>query len=468
MEFKELVGLAALLTGIPLACAILLFWSRARDWVFFVLVAWTVFGHHTHINFLSREWYRGTTRGFEFTPLDILAVALLGALLLRPRRGRRRWYWLGGLLPMLTYAAYATLSLLFAEPKLFALFELNKLVRGIVVLVAAALYVQGERELKWFVWGLITAVWVEGIVALKMRYLGGVHRVFGSLDHPNSLSMFLCMCAPVLYCAAMSHWRRGLRWAALGGVTLASAGVILTISRMGVLALSVVLLGAVAACFSFRLSLRNLVMSGAVLGALVFGVAYAWTTLMSRYGEASLEDEYGTESLLGRGSYLRLGVMLANENLLGVGLNNWCWWVSNEYGPRFGIPYRPYESTSAPPDQTVPRGLDAAQAPPAHNLAALTAGELGWPGLVIFAAVWVRWLWMGASFLFRRSPDPVSRLGLGLFFALLAVILQSFTEWEYRQTPILFSVHLLMGTLAGVYWQRQRAARAAQVAAATR
>jgi hypothetical protein len=442
----------------------MLLWSRARDWVFFVLVAWTVFGHHTHINFISREWYRGTTRGFEFTPLDILAVALLCALLLRPRRGQQRWYWLGGLLPMLVYAAYGTLSLLFAEPKLFALFELNKVLRGVVVLVAAALYVQSEREVRWFAWALVAAVWAEGIIALKMRYLGGVHRVFGSLDHPNSLSMFMCMCAPVLYMVAMANVSRRLQWAALGGVALASVAVILTISRMGVIALGVVLLGAVAACFTLRLNLRNLVISAAVMLGLVLGVGYAWSTLMSRYGEASLEDEYGTESLLGRGSYIRLGVMLANENLLGVGLNNWCWWVSNEYGPRFGIPYKPYESTSEPPDFSVPRGLDTAQAPPAHNLAALTAGELGWPGLLIFAAVWVRWFWMGASFLFKRSADLLSRVGAGLLFALLAVFLQSFTEWEYRQTPILFSVHLLMGTLAGIYWQRQRAARAARLA----
>ena len=159
--------------------------------------------------------------------------------------------------------------------------------------------------------------------------------------------------------------------------------------------------------------------------------------------------------------------MLANENLLGVGLNNWCWWVSNDYGPRFGIPYKPYESTSEPPDFTIPRGLDAAQAPPAHNLAALTAGELAWPGLLIFTAVWARWFWMGASFLFKRSVDPLSRVGTGLFFALLAVILQSFTELEYRQTPILFSVHLLMGALVGICWQRQRAARAVRLATAT-
>ncbi len=76
--------------------------------------------------------------------------------------------------------------------------------------------------------------------------------------------------------------------------------------------------------------------------------------------------------------------------------------------------------------------------------------ETGWPGVFLFAVVWLRWFRMGASF-FNRSPAFRSRFGIGVFFGLLGAFAQSFSEWECRQTPLLFLLHILLGALAAVY-----------------
>ena len=95
---------------------------------------------------------------------------------------------------------------------------------------------------------------------------------------------------------------------------------------------------------------------------------------------------------------------IAKDQTFGVGLNNWSYWVSQKYGPKLGYRFVPYKGTDIEPSTYIPPGsnVDEAQAAPAHSLGALTAGELGIPGLVIFSIVWCRWFQIAGSFLWRR------------------------------------------------------------------
>jgi hypothetical protein len=181
-------------------------------------------------------------------------------------------------------------------------------------------------------------------------------------------------------------------------------------------------------------------------------VAKAWHTIQSRYDESSLSQEYKGHTQ-NRGYYITIAEAIAQDRFFGVGLNNWSYWVSNQYGPMLGWHFVPYIDTENYPSDVVPPGrdIDAAQAAPAHNLGALTLGELGIPGLLIFTLLWVRWFQMGASFLWWRVSDPTLRLGAGIFFCTWGIWLQSLTEWVYRQTAIFFTFNILMGTLASLY-----------------
>jgi hypothetical protein len=146
--------------------------------------------------------------------------------------------------------------------------------------------------------------------------------------------------------------------------------------------------------------------------------------------------------------------MIVSERPWGCGLNNWSWCVSNRYGPLLGLRYLSYESVDERPrPRPIPAGskVDSPQAPPAHSLFAITLGETGWVGVILLGLLWLRWLQLGGSFLVARSPAFRSRFGTGVFFALLGMMLQSQVEWEIRQTPLLFLLHLLLGALAAVY-----------------
>src|SRR6266850_3924059 len=92
MQNKDLIGLVLMLVGIGggIICACLS--QRVRDLLFMGMVFLAPMTEDFDINFVSRDFYRGTTRGFEFSIVDILSLSLLFSALLVPRRGQSRGF----------------------------------------------------------------------------------------------------------------------------------------------------------------------------------------------------------------------------------------------------------------------------------------------------------------------------------------------------------------------------------------
>src|SRR5437764_5759981 len=242
MENKDLIGLVLAVTGIAGGVLVTCISTRARDLFFLAMVWLAPMTENYDVNFVSRDFYRGTTRGFEFSLVDILSISLLVSALLAPRRGQSRGYWPASLGLMLLFFSYACFNVGIADPKLFGLFELSKMVRGLTIFLAVAFYLRTERELRLFILALGLVVCYEGGLALKQRYISGYHRVPGTLDDSNSLSVFLCTTAPVFVAALTSRIPKSLKALSAMAIALACLGVVLTISRAGVVIIAVVLL----------------------------------------------------------------------------------------------------------------------------------------------------------------------------------------------------------------------------------
>lgn len=428
----------------------------ARDAVLFCFVAGAVLAEKCSAEFWTHYWYRGTTRGLEVSLLDALALALLIGAWFARDAARPRWYWPVGLAGLLAYFFCAGFSVLVADPKIFGLFELSKIARSILVFLAAAAIVRGPRQVAVIVAGLVCAVGWQGALSLKHRFLDGMPRVAGSLTHANSLSMYLCLTAPVLTAAVLAiDLSRWLRVAAGVALVVAAGTSLMTLSRAGIPTFAFVVAGTAFFSMSWRPSIGKLVALGAASVVALVLVAATWSSVRERYAESTLREEYlDRNAFESRGYYLRIAELILSERFFGVGLNNWSYWVSKSYGAKIGTPFEDYDNLYfTPPKEAL---LNIHYAAPAHSLAALTAGEMGWPGLAVFSLMWVRWLWAGAGFLRRRSFGAMRVMGVGCFFGIVGLLLQSTTEWTYRQTPILFTCHLLLGMLAALCYQRKR------------
>jgi hypothetical protein len=270
--------------------------------------------------------------------------------------------------------------------------------------------------------------------------------------------MYLCLVAPIFVAAAASSLPRLFRVVSIIAIGAAALTILMTISRAGVPIFALTMLGATAFCVSWRVTPRKIFATTLVvlcIGGLSFK---AWDSLRNRYAEATFKDEYLDDQQEGRGYYFRLANVIVEDKFFGVGLNNWSFWVSKKYGAMVGRPYDDYDDlhSNKPDNQTVENLVWAA---PAHSLAALTVGELGVPGLILFALLWGRWFQMGLRFLFKRTPEAMHRLGVGIFFGLCGIFLQSLTEWTFRQTHIFLTFNILIGTLASLCYAKRRACR---------
>jgi hypothetical protein len=430
--------------------------QRCRDIAFFLVVAGAVVAERgmADVNFLGQYWYRGTARGIGLSVIDVLAFGVLVASLIAPRYPRRQWFVPAGLGLFALYFAYCIFSVARAQQPMFGVWELVNIPRAMLIMLAAAAFVRTRRELGIVVLGLCAAVGIQALYALKQRFVGGMFRPPGTLDHANSLSMYICTVAPVLLAAALSDWNKYLRLLALIATAVASVTVLLTLSRAGLPIFAVVMAGTAVMCTTWRITRQKIVIMLAIgigTGAML---AKSWDMLVVRFGSASWEEELVAIDGENRGIYWRWAKMMIDDDPFGVGLNNWSYAVSKTYGERVGFRYEDYDDIKVAPEKAdIP---SIRYAPPAHALAALSLGEIGIPGTAIFLLVWARWFQLGAMFLWRRlNRDPMHRLGIGILFGTTGMFLQSATEWTYRQTGLLLTFHLLMGVLASLHYLRR-------------
>ena len=458
-EYKYIIFMLGSVVCVPVGILFASQFRKIHDAVFMFLVFGTcmpsgLFGFPTDINFLSREWYRGTTRGIEVSYLDLLAIILLVSSVIIRRKEGRKMYWPPSLVVLTLYFIWCVLNVaLMSDPAIFGVFEVTKLARAILLFLAVAIYIRSPREIQVFLWALVVTMLYQAGICLRDRYIFHIHRVRGTLGHPNSLSMYCLQCAPIFVASFLAQDIPKLLKALCVVAYLAAAGcILLTISRTGFAALMVLSMASFGLCMGFRITPGRMGM--ALLGCLLFTamVVISWDTIMSRLGDFDLKAEYSEDG--DRGSYFRMGApAIADRPITGVGLNNWSWWITNRYGLETRPDYVPYLSLNVPPDNL------KASAAPAHNLYLLTVTELGWPGLILFLALLVQWSWMSGKAVILGGDTLLAAVRIGTFLSLGGVILQSWTEWEFRQTPMYFLGHIVMGVAAALYFYCDKSTR---------
>src|SRR5437588_1084804 len=289
MTLKHLIGLILIGLAIPSVCLGAALSRRLRSLAFFVMMVGWVVTDRMDIHFFSFDLYRGSTRGVEISVLDILGLGVLVGQLAHPSSAGKRWYWPASLLFMLFYFFYCCVSVAMSSPKLFGMFELTKILRGMLIFLTAAWFIRSEKELGLLVMALACAVGFEGLLALKERMIGHMERVTGTLDHPNSLSMYLCMVTPVLVAAATSNFPKTFRMLFAASISLATLAVLLTFSRAGIPIFALVVLGTTAACVSLRFTFKKAVLSFFICMALALVLLKVWDNMKNRYNEATLQ-----------------------------------------------------------------------------------------------------------------------------------------------------------------------------------
>jgi len=471
LTHKQLIALNCMAGFLIVGLVACLLCPRLRDPALFVMIFGAVFVRKwMDITFGGIWWYRGTTRGFEMSGIDLATWCLLGATLLAPRYRSHRIYFPAGVGLWGLYFLYCCWSVGHSDPYVFGIWELTKHFRALVILITAALFIRTRRELFVMVLAFACSVWFLGLNAIEQRVIKHVLRPPATLDHENSLSMYLCTVTPVFVASIFADWPKWFRWFCGMTCVLAVVGSVLAVSRTGMPVLAFVMLGTAICCVSWQLTRRKILTVLSCVAAAGLALVVAWDRITVRYTHASgtvMDELMGEAGFESRAEYKNLAKQIVESRPLGVGLNNWSYYISKTYLSRSGIRYNDYDEITSPLDRDADPEVQPTFAPPAHSIFYLTIGELGIVGFGLLMLAFFRWFQMGASFLFGRlNADPMHRLGIGLLFCAAGMFLHSVTEWTYRQTQLMFTFHVLMGALASLYYlkrQRKRAEKEARV-----
>jgi len=441
VELKHWIFLAMSVVAIPALAAL----GLRHRWGERLLVAGALLStsYLVDINFISMEWYRGDTRGFEFGVTDwmviALAVTMLGSSRWAGRRPRVPPLWL----PLTLYLAIAAASVLAAYVPVYAGFGLFKLLRAMAVYWVAYNWLRSEDDLRFVLLVLVAMVGIQFLLVLGQR-AGGLYRAVGSTPHPNTLAVYVNFMNMIFLAVLMSG---RLRFPASAVVWIGFAmGTLIVLATFSRGALATMALGyglVVTLSLLDRARPRKLVMVGIMALAALPLVVKTAPSVIHRFQTAPVE------SGLSRQQANAAALEMARNHVLGVGLNNYSHVVNNTAYSRFV----PLEAD---------RGI-------VHNVYLLQASELGWVGLAAFLLIVAGFFWRAGRFLARRTDDLASAVAIGIFVGMLALWTQSLLEWLFRQTYVTIQFFLLAGFLcalprvsSGIRRGRQR--RAALIA----
>jgi len=457
MEAKYVIFILCALLGVPagiLACVV---FPALTRWVVILMVWATCEPMTVGINFVSREFYRANTRGFEVTLADLCALVLAGYMLMKSKDKPIRWF-PPMTIPTLLYLLVGFVSWTLTGPSLpvpeeairmpytqfevglYPLFELCKIARGYFLFWVIVNYARDEKTSKDLLWGIAVTVLYMGYLALSSRYLYGVNRVKATLGHPNTLATYMAMTGS--FCFAFVLCFRSMMASLFWGflTMLSTIGVILTISRGGLAALVVGIWINTMALLPRHLNLKNMALI--LLSVLVAGaiLAAAMDTLAARFvGQQNAADDMAY-----RGKYNAEARLMAQDHFFGVGLGNfsaqsWC-------------------KYAAQVDPDLPPGT------PAHNNWFLTLGELGRLGVAALALFWLRFFQLVIPFYVRGKKGLLTTLALAGCTSIIVNHIQSLLQLGYRQTPLFFMTMIFMGLGVAAWYEKRGQAQASEAA----
>ncbi len=422
---KYLIFLTFLATGVPAMAIMAMSMRKMRMLLLAGLVASSVLGARASINFISMEHYRGPDRGYELTLTDLLAWALCLALVMKfPQR--IKWipvntFW------MLVFFISAIISVNVAPDRLVASFTLAKLVRLYIVYWCVYNVLRIDEELWPVCLGMVGMGLFLTMLAVQQKYLYGMYRVHGPFDHSNTIPMYANLAMPSLVIWALCDPRLSATRAAI--TMVAALGMVFSIlatgSRAGTALAGACLLAALFTALMRHPARRVYVASGVVLVGMVLGGLKAADTYIYRFKNAP------KASAEARDEFNYAAELMARDNTFGVGLNSFSKVLTERAAYRQHIQVMGNEE----------------HAGVCHHIYWLTAAEMGYPGLVIFCIMIVRFQWLAVRGALRsKSLEGLTLIATALGMG--ALHLTGFLEWALRITPVSYQFVVVAGLTA--------------------
>jgi hypothetical protein len=393
----------------------------------------------------SVEFYRGHTKGFEASLIEIVAVALIASSFFR-RDGTFRWFPPGTWLYLL-WCFLCCLSLVSAYNKTYVLMAAVKFTMVVLIFMGAFHALRDDDDLRVVCYSLTFSLVLQALVCLKMRYLDGRWQVHGWFEHQNPMAMWAYLCAlPLLAVALAPRTNRRDTAVYLAGFAAAGLLIILTVSRgaLGAFAVGSCAVVGMAAARGITMKLAGISAVGA-LGAVVVSLVALDSLFMRMHEASSREEEHDLRAILNQQSK---AMML--DHPFGVGWNN--------FGIANSLPVERYASILMDWDES--RGFRLIEEnylanPLTESLYWLLLSENGYAGFASLVAFMLLTLWWALRGMAGFWRAPSGYFTGALLVALAITYMHGTVERVLTQTKNLSMWLIFCGFVARIEHDRR-------------
>ena len=429
-EFKYLIFFMTLIIGVPLGYLCCLYSKNCEKLVFFLVIFFTC--DMVDINFVSMETYRGTTRGFEFGMVDISLFILLSLVLKRRHQLPIDWFPMGSSLYLL-YFLFSLASIINADVGIYSAFEILKMCRMYVYFWTIANYLRNAQQLQWLMTTIGAIIIYIFFSVMEQKYLLGMFQCKGPFPHQNSLVMYVSTFGAMAHAYLLNvASSRSWFWFTIFG--MASICILATLSRAGLalFILNSLMVFCISLCCkqsNAKVRKRHLILLIILPLAGTLVLIKASDTIMERFLSAPVESK------IVRIQLAKAAVYMANDKVLGVGLNNFAHKINPPYSYSSHIPMVNEN------DLDEKHGL-------VETVYLMIAAETGWLNLIVFIGLLLFFYTKNIKNYFRLKGSQSRFICIALIASLTCIYLQSTLEWVLKQTNNFYQLMLIFALIA--------------------
>ncbi|MDD2332330.1 MAG: O-antigen ligase family protein [Candidatus Cloacimonetes bacterium] len=428
-DLKYIVFFATLFIGVPWSYFLCLRYPKLERIIFFLMI---FTAKMEDINFVSRETFRLTSKGFEIGMVDMATFVIF--LLVMHRKKQYPIKMPPGSYIFFAYFALSALSITNSAVVLFSLFELWKMVRMFLYFFVIYNYIVDFEQLNDFMKGVAAITIYIFIEVMDQKYLQRRFQSPGPFPHQNSLVMYMIIFGSLIFAFLLNKkdisFYKFVFWLVFFG--MASVTVISALSRAGLVLFALSVTVILAMSFFAGITQKKTWIAGILIVASLAMLAQAWNSINERFRTAP------EESAKTRVDLAVAALKMVKDKPLGIGLNN------------FGIKINPPWQYSSHIEMRDPDDEDEKNAL-VETVYLMIAAEAGWHTLALYFTLIFYMYFLNIRNFFRYYGSDFHYYTIGLLGGLLAIYIESGLEWVLKQTNNFYQLMMMFAIITVMY-----------------
>jgi hypothetical protein len=428
-SFKYVVFFITLILGVPLGYSYAKKNPHFEKIIFFLMIFFTV--KMEDINFISREAYRGTSKGFEIGLVDICTMIIF--LLVMNRRTKYKTTLPPGSWLYFIYLFFSLISIFNSAIFLYSAFEIWKMVRMYVFFWVVFNYFRNLDQLYDLMGGIAAITIYVTYEVIQQKYIMHIFQTSGPFPHQNSLVMYMIIFCSLIFSYLLNKHHMSLRnfflWIMI--FSMGAGCIVSSLSRAGLVLFGLSCLIILAISLGSGISYKKVGVTAILLLLTLLLLFKAWGPITERFKTAP------EQSATTRVDLAIAAVKMANDKLFGIGLNNFGYKINPPYQ------YSSHIEMYNPEDEEEKNGL-------VETTYLMIAAETGWHNLVVFFLFIFYFLFMNIRNYFSFKGSDFQFVPIAFIGGLLAIYLESSLEWVLKQTNNYYQLMLIFAIIAGM------------------